>query len=144
MTVCKHSWSDPKSLSAVCVLCGEYRMNKFEQELNAALAREAALRGELEVAKNACSILNNLASTIGTEKNALQRRLTVAERDACRYRYLREGAVMHYMSAEGSESKDAYLTITGYGHDDSVASIDNAIDAQMLAALKPAAEGEGS
>lgn len=42
-------------------------------------AERAALREELEVANNACSILNDLTKTISTEKHALQQRLTVAE-----------------------------------------------------------------
>ena len=97
-----------------------------------------------EVSRFWCHEAKNIRCVRESDYDDLQQRLTVSERDARRYRYLLEGAVMHYMSAEGSESKDAYLTITGYGHDDSAASIDNAIDAQMLAALKPAKVGEGS
>lgn len=119
----------------------------YAEAYDAALEREAALREEIEMAKKVQETTDAIVTMVDGQRDhwiekcgLLKQRLTVAERDARRYRYLREGAVMHYMSAEGSESKDAYLTITGYGHDDSAESIDNAIDAQILAALKPAAE----
>jgi hypothetical protein len=60
-------------------------------------------------------------------------RLEAAERDARRYRGLRENALMTYPSCEGSNEPGAYLTVTGYGdaHDPGV--IDAAIDTALAA-----------
>lgn len=58
-------------------------------------------------------------------------RLREAERDAARYRWLRDRVCMFYVSAEDCDSKDAYLTVTGYGDDDSREVVDAAIDDQM-------------
>lgn len=58
-------------------------------------------------------------------------RLREAEMDAARYRWLRDRVCMFYVSAEGCDSKDAYLTVTGYGDDDSGDAVDAAIDEQM-------------
>ena len=58
-------------------------------------------------------------------------RLREAEKDAARYRWLRDRVCMFYVSAEGCDSRDAYLTVTGYGDDDSREVVDAAIDDQM-------------
>ena len=58
-------------------------------------------------------------------------RLREAEMDAARYRWLRDRVCMFYVSAECCDSKDAYLTVTGYGDDDSREVVDAAIDDQM-------------
>lgn len=58
-------------------------------------------------------------------------RLREAEKDAARYRWLRDNVCMFYVSAEGCNCKDAYLTVTGYGDDDSIEVVDAAIDEQM-------------
>ena len=57
--------------------------------------------------------------------------LRETEKDAARYRWLRDRVCMFYVSAEGCDSKDAYLTVTGYGDDDSREVVDAAIDDQM-------------
>ncbi len=54
--------------------------------------------------------------------------------DAARYRGLRETCSMSYGSGEGSESKDAYLTVTGYDYERINEVIDAAVDAALLAA----------
>lgn len=51
--------------------------------------------------------------------------------DAGRYKHLRKSALMGYPSSEGSNLKDAYLVITGYGWEDSEAIVDQAVDATM-------------
>lgn len=112
-------------------------VHSSNRERGASYKREAALREELAGANRRLGACIN-------QIEEQQQRLAVAEQEAKRYRWLREGAVMHYVSAEGSEGKDAYLTVTGYGYDDSPDVIDSAIDNQIYAALKPAAEGEGS
>ena len=80
--------------------------------------REAALREELEVANNACSILNDLTKTISTEKHALQQRLTVAEKRSAEL----EELLRDINDAPGGSQFKKHID----------------------AALKPAAEGEGS
>lgn len=52
-------------------------------------------------------------------------------KDAARYRWLRKEAVMFHVSCEGSNNKDAYLSVTGWGDDDSSEIIDNAVDFEM-------------
>ena len=54
-----------------------------------------------------------------------------AEKDAERYQWLRDRVCMFYVSAEGCDSRDAYLTVTGYGDDCSREVVDAAIDEQM-------------
>ena len=66
-----------------------------------------------------------------TEMIELITRLREAEKDAARYRWLRDRVCMFYVSAEGCDSKDAYLTVTGYGDDCSREVVDAAIDEQM-------------
>lgn len=52
--------------------------------------------------------------------------------DAERYRWLRRRACWGYISGEGSEAKDVYVVITGYGnHWNDNAAIDAAIDAEV-------------
>ena len=58
-------------------------------------------------------------------------RLREAEKDAARYRWLRDGVCMFYVSSAGCDSRDAYLTVTGYGDNDSREVVDAAIDEQM-------------
>jgi hypothetical protein len=53
------------------------------------------------------------------------------EKDAARYRWLRGEVCMGYPSGEGSNAKDAYLVVTGYGHIASPSLINAAIDAAM-------------
>lgn len=65
------------------------------------------------------------------EIQSLSLMLREAEKDAARYRWLRDGVCMFYVSAEGCNCKDAYLTVTGYGDDDSIEVVDAAIDEQM-------------
>ena len=57
--------------------------------------------------------------------------LREAEKDAARYRWLRDGVCMFYVSSAGCDSRDAYLTVTGYGDNDSREVVDAAIDEQM-------------
>jgi len=70
-------------------------------------------------------------SFIGATVLALFDRLEAAERDARRYRGLRESALMDYPSAEGSNEPGAYLTVTGYG--DNREMIDRAVDTALAA-----------
>lgn len=56
-----------------------------------------------------------------------------AQQDAERYHGLRARACMGYPSGEGSDSKDAYLVITGYGYDDNASVVDAAVDATRAA-----------
>lgn len=53
--------------------------------------------------------------------------------EAARYRFLRDHALMSYPSSEGSDQKDAYLVVTGYGWEDNPATVDEAVDAAMTA-----------
>lgn len=53
------------------------------------------------------------------------------KKDAARYRWLRKRAVMFNVSCEGSNNKDAYLSVTGWGDDDSSEIIDRAVDFEM-------------
>ena len=55
------------------------------------------------------------------------------QQDAERYHGLRARACMGYPSGEGSDSKDAYLVITGYGYDDNASVVDAAVDAARAA-----------
>lgn len=54
-------------------------------------------------------------------------------KDAERYRHLRDEALMYYPSGEGSQSKDAYLVVTGYGWEDNPDLVDEAVDAVIAA-----------
>lgn len=55
----------------------------------------------------------------------------IAEIDAARYRWLRKNVCMGCPSPEGSQYKDAYLVITGYGYEESGDLTDDAIDTAM-------------
>ena len=48
--------------------------------------------------------------------------------DSLRYRWLKKNACWGYPSSEGSDNKDAYLIITGYGYK---GDVDAVIDAEM-------------
>ena len=60
---------------------------------------------------------------------ALISRLRAAEMDAKRYRWLRKNVCMGCPSPEGSQYKDAYLVVTGYGYEESEDLTDAAVDA---------------
>lgn len=58
-------------------------------------------------------------------------------RDAVRYRLLRDKACMFYPSAEGCDSKEACLVVTGYGtggDENKAAMVDLAVDEEMMRA----------
>lgn len=85
---------------------------------------EVAIRHGVKIGRREAIIKSDIAIELIT-------RLREAENDAARYRWLRDGVCMFYVSAEGCNCKDAYLTVTGYGDDDSIEVVDAAIDEQM-------------
>ena len=65
-------------------------------------------------------------------ESAITEALAQNAKDAKRYRWLREQACWGYPSSEGSDNKDAYIIITGYGHAcGNNDAVDSAIDAAM-------------
>lgn len=89
-------------------------------ERDAALAREAALREELDAWKSTAETFEDFYRKTEAESDALQQRLTVAEQ-------LLNEALCHAQRMEPIS-----------------ASLFNRIDSALDVALKPAAEGEGS